>query len=118
MESDLNYALIGKQIKFYRRKKQLTQEKLSELVHVEPSHISHIERGTTKLSLCTFLRVANALDASLDELAYYNLKKCSHVAFKNIDDLLQDCTSEELVAIEQTIRNTKSILRNLNRNTD
>ena len=118
MEDNLDYAVIGKQIKTYRCKKQLTQEKLSELVHIEPSHISHIERATTKLSLSTFSSIANVLDASLDELAYYNLKKCSHVAFKNIDDLLQDCTAEELVAIEQTIRNTKSILRSLNRNKD
>ena len=118
MENNLDYTVIGKQIRFYRHKMELTQEKLSELIHIETSHISHIERATTKLSLPTFSCIANALNTTLDELAYYNLKKCSHVAFKNIDDLLQDCTAEELVAIEQMIRNTKPILRNLNRNTD
>lgn len=118
MENKINYKIIGERIRKIRRKQGMTQEKMSELINIEPSHISNIERAKTKVSFPTIMAIANALNASLDELAYNNLKKCSHVSFKNIDELLQDCTPEELVAIEQMIENTKKVLRSLQEKRD
>ncbi len=115
---ELDYKIIGERIRYYRKKQHLTQAKLAEMAQFETSNISHIERATTKMSLKALMNIANALNVSLDELVYNNLKKCSHVAFKNIDELLQDCTPEELVAIEQMIENTKKVLRSLQEKRD
>lgn len=107
----INYEIIGSRIREIRKGKRMTQEKLAELSGVEPSNISHIERAATKLSLPTLVSIANALEVTLDELVYDNLKMSSHVSAKLIDDLLSDCSAEELKAIAEVIKTTKSVLR-------
>ncbi len=107
----LDYEIIGKRIREYRNQKGLTQTVLAELAEVEPSNVSHIERAATKVSLPTLVRIANVLEVSLDELLYGNLKKCDHVSFSQIDELLADCTPAELKAICEVIKTTKSVLR-------
>ena len=56
--------------------------------------------------------IANSLEVSLDELAYGSLKKNSHVTIKIINDIIEDCTTEELKSIAEVIKTTKSVLRN------
>lgn len=68
---ELDYKIIGKRIKEYRKKNKMTQAELAEKVELEPSTISHIERATTKLSLPTLICIANVLGTSLDELDLY-----------------------------------------------
>ena len=67
----INYTLLGKRIKKYRRKQGLTQAELAEIVGVSPNHISKIETASTKLSLEVFVGIADALKVSADQL------KCS-----------------------------------------
>lgn len=59
----------------------------------------------------TFISIANALGATLDEIVYGNLNKSSHVSVELIDRLLSDCTDEEIIAIAEMIKTTKKILR-------
>ena len=56
----LDYQSIGIRIRRLRKAKGLTQQALAELSNQEPSNISHIERGATKLSLPTLVNIANA----------------------------------------------------------
>ena len=107
----LDYAVIGKRIREIRKKKGLTQVALAELSGVEPSNISHIERAATKLSLPTLIGIANALEVTLDELVYSNLTKSAHVSMSLIDELLSDCTPQELKAICEVVKTTKNVLR-------
>lgn len=107
----IDYVVIGKRIKELRQQRKWTQATLAERSEVEPSNISHIERAATKLSLPTLIKIANALDASLDELVYQNLNKSEHVSIARIDELLSDCTSLELNAICEVIATTKAVLR-------
>ena len=107
----INYEIIGSRIRGIRKNKKMTQEKLAELSGVEPSNISHIERAATKLSLPTLVSIANALDVTLDEIVYDNLNRSSHVSVKLIDDLLADCSPEELRALAEVIKTTKNVLR-------
>ena len=87
-KSDIDYGIIGARVKELRKAKGLTQERLGELSGIEPSNISHIERGAAKLSLPTLISIANALEATLDEIVYGNLSKSYHVSFGLIDELL------------------------------
>ena len=107
----IDYIVIGKRIQEFRKQKGWTQAKLAELASVEPSNISHIERAATKLSLPTLIQIANALEVSLDELVYDNLKKCDHVSVARINDLISDCTPAELNAICEVITTTKNVVR-------
>lgn len=108
---ELDYKIIGKRIKEYRKKNKMTQAELAEKVELEPSTISHIERATTKLSLPTLICIANVLGTSLDELVYTNLAKMSHVSVEIIENLLADCTPDEISTIAEVIKTTKSVLR-------
>ncbi len=111
MINSINYVTIGKRIRELRTKKKLTQADLAELSGIEPSNISHIERAATKLSLPTLVSIANALEVTLDELVWDNLKKSEHVSVSIINDLISDCTPAELKAISEVIKTTKSVLR-------
>ena len=64
----MNLKAIGSRIKAAREKKGLTQESLSEIVDLSPMHMSVIERGVKPTRLDTFIRIANALEVSADEL--------------------------------------------------
>lgn len=108
----IDYISIGNRIKERRTSKGWTQTILAEKSGVEPSNISHIERAATKLSLPTLVNIANALGATLDEIVYGSLIKSSHVSVKMIDEILADCSSEELKSLAEVIRTTKIVLRN------
>ena len=47
---ELDYKSIGKRVKIARIKAELTQNQLSETA--SPTHLSNIETGTTRVSLC------------------------------------------------------------------
>lgn len=111
----INYMAIGDRIRKFRTASGMTQASLSELSKVEPSNISHIERGATKVSLPTLLKIANALQVSLDDLVYDSIAKSSHISYKELDELLTDCTDAELKAILETAKTIKSVLRNLDK---
>lgn len=107
----LDYTIIGNRIREIRKDKNWTQIILAEKSNVEPSNISHIERAATKVSLPTLVNIANALEVSLDELVYGNISKNSHVSIKLIDELLLDCTPQELISLAEVIKTTKNVLR-------
>ncbi len=108
---DIDYKAIGKRIREFRKKRKWTQETLGEMSSVEPSNISHIERGATKVSLPTLVNIANALEITLDEIVCGSLIKNEHISVKSINDLLSDATAKELEAITEVVRHTKEILR-------
>lgn len=114
----LDYIAIGERIKMLRKEKGWTQARLAEKSGVEPSHISHIERAATKLSLPTLISLANTLGATLDELVYGSLIKSTHISIGIIDELLSDCTADELKALTEVIKTTKSVLRIQNTKSD
>ena len=47
----MDYIQIGRRIRNIRKSKNMTQEKLAEIVDISLTHMSHIETGSTKLSL-------------------------------------------------------------------
>ncbi len=107
----IDYSIIGRRIRELRIAKGWTQALLAEASGIEPSNISHIERAATKLSLPTLISIANALGVTSDEIIYGNLKKSAHVSAKLIDDILSDCTDEEIKAIAEIIKATKRVIR-------
>ena len=104
----LDYQSIGIRVRRLRKAKGLTQPEFSEQ---EPSNISHIERGATKLSLPTLVSIANALDVTVDELLCDSLTASGGVFEQEVAQLLSDCSLQELKIITETVRTLKESLR-------
>ena len=61
---------IGNKFQEYRLKNNLTQNQVSELTGLEPRHISQIERGLSKGSIDTLLKLCNAYKITPDIILY------------------------------------------------
>lgn len=109
--SVIDYQAIGMRIRRLRKEQGLTQEKLSEMSNQEPSNISHIERGATKLSLPTIVSIANALHVTVDDLLCDSLTESKHTFENNAESILSDCTHQERIIITETMRALKENLR-------
>ena len=107
----LDYQGIGIRIRRLRKGQNLTQQMLAELSDLEPSNISHIERGATKLSLPTLVSIANALNATVDELLCDSLTASKSVYEQEAAQLLSDCSHQERKIITETMRALKESLR-------
>ncbi len=64
----MNQTALGKRIREERKKLNLTQEKLAELVNVSTTYIGFIERGERTLTLSKLVTIANVLGVSVDYL--------------------------------------------------
>lgn len=67
----------------------LTQEKLAEIVNISSTYLSAVERNTKYPKLETFIRIANAIGASTDDL---------------LQDVLEIRQHEEYIKREERIR--------------
>lgn len=65
-EYELRLDLIGEMIKNARKKRNLTQEELGNLVGVQKAQISKLERGTGNATIGTILKVFEALKAKIN----------------------------------------------------
>lgn len=103
--------MLGMHLKAIRKRRNMTQEALAELVGVTCQHISNIENGKTKLSLSTFINIVNSLNIS-PELVLAECMKIDTPAQKNeIMDIIQDCTQQELKILIQIVESSKRIIR-------
>jgi HTH-type transcriptional regulator / antitoxin HipB len=64
-EFDLRMELLGEMIKSVRKERNLTQEQLGELIGVQKSQISKLERSTKNVTIETILKVFQALKANV-----------------------------------------------------
>lgn len=64
----MDYKKIGKRIKEYREKAQLTQEGLAGIIGCSPTYISVIERGEAFPRGDKLIAILNAIHASADAI--------------------------------------------------
>ena len=64
----MNIDSIGKYIREYRQKKNMSQETLAELIDVSVPYISMLENSQKYPALDTLISLANALDISPNHL--------------------------------------------------
>lgn len=64
-EFDLQIEILGEMIKSARKERKLTQEQLGELIGVQKSQISKLERNTKNMTVETILKVFRALKANV-----------------------------------------------------
>ena len=84
---------IGNKFQEYRLKNNLTQNQVAEITGLEPRHISQIERGLSKGSIDTLLKLCNAYKITPDIILYdlldEDLKKDVSIYEENFKKLNQ-----------------------------
>lgn len=61
---------IASNLRQYRAKKKISQEKLSDLTGISQQFICNIETEKVNPSIETMLKIANALEITLNDLVY------------------------------------------------
>ena len=96
--------LFGRKIKEYRKKKNLTQAQLAELVNVDDKHISCIESGKNFPSPDLIERLATSLDVeSKDLFEFYYLKDAEDLK-SDIITMLDKLNKDELALAHKYVR--------------
>lgn len=100
----MNYKEIGTRIRKYRKLKNISQEELAEKIDISTTHMSHIETGSTKLSLQVLVDIAQILEVSTDALIF---EKTSKLKIQKIETILSDCTENEIAFITKIVETSK-----------
>ncbi len=64
---------LGKRIQLIRKSKCFTQEKLAELIGIEPPSLSYIETGKFSPSVETLQKLAEVLEVDVWEFYYFEM---------------------------------------------
>lgn len=97
--------LLGARIKELRKKRGLTQGKLSEIIEIDPKHLSRIEVGKSYPSLQTLDKISNALKVELKDFFEFNQKVRNMKEFnKNVQNLLKETTPAMIPLILKVLR--------------
>lgn len=66
------YLVFSYNVKYLRKKKNLTQEELAEMSDLSTSYVKQIEscKDYKNLTLTTMLKISKALDTSINNLFY------------------------------------------------
>lgn len=107
----IDYADIGKRIKQKRTEKGLTQDRLSELIGVGASHMSHMESGKTIPSMEVFITLCNVLECSADELLCREITTAQPIMKNWLVDLVADCDDTETKILTDILISSKKTLR-------
>ena len=107
----LNYSSLGKRIRYFRKKRGLSQMALAEEIDCATTFISYIENGQKRMSLNTLVLIANALHVSADELLADSLDYNFRVMNHELSDLMSDCTTSERKILFEIVAASKQSLR-------
>jgi len=101
------YKKIGQRIREHRRAQGMSQGDLAAKAHISLTQISSIELGKAKMQVATFCRIAEALGVSADELLRLNVPTVNQIYQKELQELLSDCSPQELESIKKIVREVK-----------
>lgn len=113
MEEDqfVDYVMAGKRVRKARLRNGMSQEGLANAANLSVPYLSHIENARSKASLATFIRLANALDLTLNDLFCDSLQ-ASITPFRNqIEQAISNCTDAEIRFVASSIESLISALR-------
>lgn len=113
MDRELNLSALGQNVKRYRVKKGYSADHLGEITGVSKSHIVNIESANSHASTEVLVRIANALDVSVDTLLCDSLerKAARDARILEYANLMKDCDERETKIIVDTVRILKDCLR-------
>ncbi len=106
----LDFASIGLRIKHARTEKNLTQEKLAEMLGISRIQIAYLENGDRGISLEMLVNVSNILNVPIAELLADSLNSADKIDDSDLRYILLDCTTQEEKIITKAAKALKAIL--------
>ena len=100
--------LLGSRIRELRKTTKLSQEQLSEIIGVDPKHMSRIELGKSFSSLATLEAIARTFHVELKDLFDFSHLESRSNYKKQIDELLDGVNEEKLKLVYKI---TKALLK-------
>ncbi len=89
-----NKKLLGKRIQELRKRANLTQENLAELIELETGSLSAIESGRHYPSLATIEKISNVLKCDIIKFFDYNHLKSTEEKIAIIKEALSSLPAE------------------------
>lgn len=99
----IDYKAVGARIKAERRNSGLSQKALAAAANISTVNLSHIERGTTMISLSTLVKIANSLEVSISELLCGSPPRYKVISQNEIADIIDKCSPKEARIIAATV---------------
>ena len=96
--------LLGLRIKEFREKQKMTQDKLSEMVGIDPKHLSRIENGRNYPSFETLEKILDSLEITFEDIFQNEHFKDKNDLIKNINTKLLNLNEEKLRFIFKMIK--------------
>ena len=81
------------------------------MVEIGPSHMSHIESGSTVPSFEVFISIINVLGCSADELLCREVAAAKPLLNSWLSELVADCDSTEVKILSDIVAAAKQTLR-------
>jgi transcriptional regulator with XRE-family HTH domain len=95
-------AVFGSNLKYYRKQKGFSQEKLSEKLKITPKHLSAIETGTTFVSSELLEKLMDSLEVPAAALFYMpGQRPDEEILLKKYEEVVKNIlknTAEEITA--------------------
>lgn len=105
----LDYKKIGQIIRKLRKERNLSQEQLAEKIWISTTHMSHIETGSTKLSLPVLVDLANVLGVGTDVILSLRSEE-KELSLQSIQTILESCSTQQAKVLEEIIRSAKKAM--------
>ena len=106
----MDYYAIGQRIRKFRKAHDWSQEELAEKIEISTTHMSHIETGSTKLSLPVLVSLANALDVRTDDLLFDRTQDSHNAAVSEILGILSQCTTQQVRFLSDLVRASQTAM--------
>jgi len=108
---EMDYQLLGQRIRATRLEAGLSQEQLAELVGLTSQHISHTEVASTKISLPALVKIANALNTSVDRLLSDSVHDSKAHLTGDVQKVFADCDPDEMYVMLEAANAVKKSIR-------
>lgn len=106
MENSVDYINLGKRVKFYRKKADITQDQLGVLIGISQKHISNIECAVSVPTIKTIVKICNSLHITPNQLLMESIKFDYPERFSEIASMIENCSLEQLADITNYIHFT------------
>lgn len=99
----IDYKIVGRNIRRFRKQRELSQATFAEMIEKSTSYVSYIENGHKSLSLQTFVQIANALEISTDTLLAEYLQSSNYFRDQGVLQTLSQCSAQERTIVVDTM---------------
>ncbi len=113
----IDSKLIGRRIKEVRNLRKMPQTVLAEKCGITDSYLSYIECGKKAPSLEVIIKIARALDTSVDSLLEGNQSVNTGTYERELAEIMEDCSNYEkrvifemMCSLKKTIRQNRPLI--------